>query len=89
MFTLKDRLAHLTYREACKLLGHEGESLIKKGGNMTWIFRSRSNGKIIHCGSTWEKRLSPCPWTLKAARGSESPAINVRRSASIRERHFL
>ena len=32
MFTLKDRLAHLTYREACKLLGHEGESLIKKGG---------------------------------------------------------
>jgi hypothetical protein len=32
MLTLKDRLAYLTYREACKLLGHEGESLIRKGG---------------------------------------------------------
>ena len=30
--TLKDRLSHLTYREACKLLGPEGESLIKQGG---------------------------------------------------------
>jgi len=32
MFNLKDRLAHLTYREACKLLGPEGENLIRKGG---------------------------------------------------------
>jgi len=32
MITLKDRLSHLTYREACKLLGLEGERLIKQGG---------------------------------------------------------
>lgn len=32
MFTLKDRLAHLSYREACRLLGPEGEALIRKGG---------------------------------------------------------
>jgi hypothetical protein len=30
---LKDRLAFLTYREACKLLGPEGERLIRKGGS--------------------------------------------------------
>ena len=30
--TLKDRLAHLNYREACKLLGQEGERLIREGG---------------------------------------------------------
>ena len=29
---LKDRLSHLTYREACKLLGPEGERLIRQGG---------------------------------------------------------
>ncbi len=42
--TLKDRLSHLTYREACKLLGAEGEKLIRQGGKfpveldeqMTW-----------------------------------------------------
>jgi len=30
--TLKDRLSHLTYREARKLLGPEGERLIRQGG---------------------------------------------------------
>ncbi|MGQ9646736.1 MAG: DEAD/DEAH box helicase [Thermodesulfobacteriota bacterium] len=30
--TLKDRLSHLTYREARKWLGPEGDSLIKRGG---------------------------------------------------------
>ena len=30
--TLKDRLSHLTYRGACKLLGPEGERLIRQGG---------------------------------------------------------
>jgi len=30
--TLKDRLSHLTYREACKLLGPGGERLIREGG---------------------------------------------------------
>ncbi len=30
--TLKDRLSHFTYREACKLLGPEGERFIRQGG---------------------------------------------------------
>src|SRR4030065_2045031 len=30
--TLKDRLSHLTYRGACKLLGPEGDMLIRQGG---------------------------------------------------------
>ncbi len=32
--TLKDRLSHLTYRGACKLLGPEGERLIRQGGKV-------------------------------------------------------
>lgn len=32
MINLKDKLSHLTYRRACKLLGPEGERLIRTGG---------------------------------------------------------
>ena len=32
MIGLKDKLAHLTFREACKLLGPEGDRLIRDGG---------------------------------------------------------
>lgn len=34
MATLKERLSHLTYREAKKLLGPEGERLIREGGKI-------------------------------------------------------
>ncbi len=32
MIKLKDELSHLTYRQACKFLGSEGEKLIRAGG---------------------------------------------------------
>ena len=32
MINLKDKLSHLTYRQACKLLGTKGENLIRQGG---------------------------------------------------------
>ena len=32
MINLKDKLSHLTYRQTCKLLGPEGEKLIRLGG---------------------------------------------------------
>lgn len=32
MINLKDKLSHLTYRQACKLLGPQGDKLIKAGG---------------------------------------------------------
>jgi hypothetical protein len=32
MLTLKDRLSHLDYLTACKLLGAEGEFLLTMGG---------------------------------------------------------
>ncbi len=32
MINLKDKLSHLTYRQACKLLGAQGEKLIRQGG---------------------------------------------------------
>jgi len=34
MITLKDKLSHLTYRQACKYLGDEGEKLIRQGGKI-------------------------------------------------------
>ena len=33
MKTIKDRLAHLSFRRACQLLGPQGESLLRRGGN--------------------------------------------------------
>ena len=32
MRTLKDRLSHLSYLQACKLLGPQGKTLIQAGG---------------------------------------------------------
>jgi len=32
MINLKDKLSHLTYRQACKLLGPQGDKLIRSGG---------------------------------------------------------
>ena len=32
MITLKDKLSHLSYRQACKLLGAQGNQLITAGG---------------------------------------------------------
>ena len=32
MQNLKDKLSHLTFRQACKLLGPQGQDLIRMGG---------------------------------------------------------
>ncbi len=32
MTNLKDKLSHLTYKEACRLLGPRGPELIRAGG---------------------------------------------------------
>jgi len=32
MINLKDKLSHLNFRQACKLLGPKGERLIRSGG---------------------------------------------------------
>jgi hypothetical protein len=32
MLTLRDKLSHLNYLQACKYLGHDGERLIRAGG---------------------------------------------------------
>jgi hypothetical protein len=67
--TLKDRLAHLTYREACKLLGPEGESLIRQGGKypidideqVTWeqdLFRLNFGDAVVTFSLNQEKPKS-------------------------------
>lgn len=56
--TLRDRLSHLTYQQACKLLGADGDRLIHHGG--AWeididrdvhlqgdLFRVRLNGAVV------------------------------------------
>lgn len=50
MINLKDKLSHLTFREACKLLGPEGGRLIREGGKYDvdidgqrgWLGKKRS-----------------------------------------------
>ena len=48
MINLKDKLSRLTYREACKLLGPEGEHLLKWGGKYDMNIEEQV---------TWEKDL--------------------------------
>jgi hypothetical protein len=63
--TLKDRLSHLTYRDACKLLGSEGEHLIREGGKcdidiaeqVTWendLFRLNLGDAVVTLSLTSE-----------------------------------
>jgi hypothetical protein len=43
MIHLKDRLSHLTYRQASKLLGPEGEHLIRQGGKFDFDIEEQVN----------------------------------------------
>ena len=67
--TLKDRLSHLTYREASKLLGPDGERLIRQGGKydidiseqVTWeqdLFRLNLGDAIVTFSLNHEKPKS-------------------------------
>jgi hypothetical protein len=69
MITLKDRLSHLTYREASKLLGPDGERLIRQGGKypidideqVTWerdLFRLNLGDAIVTFSLNHEDRKS-------------------------------
>ena len=64
--TLKDRLSHLTYREASKLLGPDGERLIRQGGKydidiseqVTWeqdLFRLNLGDAVVTFSLNHEK----------------------------------
>ena len=41
MITLKDKLSHLTFRQACKLQGPQGEQLIRSGGKYAIDFETQ------------------------------------------------
>jgi len=69
MINLKDKLSHLTFREACKLLGPEGERLIREGGKydvditeqVTWgdeLFRVNLGDAVVNFSLTSEKPKS-------------------------------
>jgi hypothetical protein len=46
MPNLKDKLSHLAFRQACKLLGPTGEMLIRKGG--AWDIDILDQVKLNH-----------------------------------------
>jgi superfamily II DNA or RNA helicase len=71
MPTLKDILSHLTYTQACKLLGTRGQQLIRKGGSYDIdltdqvtltrdLFQLRLNGAVvtIHLDPSQRDRLA-------------------------------
>lgn len=69
MINLKDKLSHLTFREACKLLGPEGGRLIREGGKydvdiaeqVTWgedLFRVNLGDAVVTFSLTSEKPKS-------------------------------
>jgi superfamily II DNA or RNA helicase len=64
MITLKDKLSHLTYRQACKLLGPQGETLIRAGGkyDIDIVENVRLNRDLFRLhldGATVTIRLDP------------------------------
>ena len=81
--TLKDRLSRLTYVQACKLLGAEGERLIRRGGGYeididedlhfgSDSFRLRLDGTVVTITLRWPKRSSTYAGTARRAKGHVS-----------------
>ena len=63
--TLKDRLSRLTYAQACKLLGPDGNKLIVQGGKVELV------GKGGHVGAgQGDNGLSECQFNKCSRRRS-------------------
>ena len=64
MLNLKDKLSRLTYRQACKLLGPQGETLIRSGGKydidiVEQVHLSRNLFQLTLDGTAVTIRLDP------------------------------
>ena len=57
MNNLRDKLSHLTYREACELLGPEGEQLIRAGGKYDIEISENLVLGRISSGFPWKRLL--------------------------------
>ena len=84
----KDILSHLSYRQACKLLGPPGEELIRAGGTYEIDI-----GEQVVWGSDFFKLnlggpLSPSLWNQGNQADSISPVVRAGRRVNIRGRRF-
>ena len=65
MINLRDKLSLLTYRETCKLLGPEGERLVRAGGK----YDIEINENVVLRDDLFRMNvggvLSPSPYPLK------------------------
>ena len=61
MITLKDKLSHLSYRQACKLLGTKGEQLIMAGGK----YEINVDEQVILKGDVFQLRLDEAVVTIR------------------------
>ncbi len=73
--TLKDRLSRLTYLQACKLLGAEGERLIRHGGG----YEIDIDGDVYFGGDLFRLRLDTLQRDL-------SPVVTITQMAEAKQR---
>lgn len=66
MINLKDKLSHLTFRQACKLLGPLGDQLIMSGGKYDIdIYEQVVLQRDLFQLNLGEARVSRFAWTLQ------------------------
>src|SRR5258708_4189965 len=76
--TLHDRLSRLTYRQACKLLGEQGEKLIQRGG--AWDIDIEEQVELNN-----EFFSAKLPTSSNGENGSPDAVVTIRRSPDERD----
>src|SRR5260370_9930738 len=76
--TLHDRLSRLTYRQACKLLGEQGEKLIQRGG--TWEIDIEEQVELNN-----EFLSVKLPASSNGANGSQTAVVTIQRATDERD----
>ena len=76
--TLHDRLSRLTYRQACKLLGEQGEKLIQRGG--VWEIDIEEQVELNK-----EFFILKLPASSTGGNGSRTPVVTIQRADDERD----
>ena len=86
MIHLKDKLAHLNYRQACALLGPQGEKLIRFGGKYdidpseqvilgSDLFSLNLGEAVVTIGLDPEKKMAETARAIEEATSLETPLL--------------
>src|SRR6266436_5084410 len=76
--TLHDRLSRLTYRQACKLLGEQGEKLIQRGG--AWEIDIEEQVQLNK-----EFFILKLPASSNGGNGSRTPVVTIQQADNERD----